>query len=89
MRDDGERWVSSKLFFMCVNKLDLNDSVYHIPAGVFMSNEELTYYVDHLQDKLKSSTVTTQEEYEAAEYVSTICSVLKAWARGGHSVTVV
>ena len=89
LRDDEKGCVSSNLFFMCINRLDLNDKIYHIPSRVKVSHEELTYYVDHLLDKLKSVSRNTPEEAEAFNYVTMVANVLKSWADGGHGVTVV
>lgn len=89
LRDDERSWAGSNLFFMCINRLDLNDKIYHIPPGVLVSNEDLTYYVDHLIAQLKDTNRTTQEEIEAYNYVAKVATLLKEWAKGGHGVKVV
>jgi hypothetical protein len=89
LRSDERRWVSSNLFFMCINRLDLNDKIYHIPAGVTVSNEELTYYVDHLIDQLGAVKKETPEEYEAYNYVMMVANMLKSWVKGGYGAKVV
>lgn len=89
LRDDGQSWVSSRLLFMCINRLDLNDKIYHIPAGVEVTNEDLTYYVDHLIDQLSTVKVNSSSEYEAHQYVSMVAKVLKSWAKNGYGAKVV
>jgi hypothetical protein len=74
---------------MCINKLALKDTIYHIPKGVHISNEDLTYYADHILNELEQVGVTSEEETDAYLYVEKVATKLKEWARQGHGVKVI
>lgn len=100
MRSDTQCWVSSSLFFMCIEKLGINDRIYYIPTGLECNNLELAYYVEHLFEELEmlereslkdpnSIRFWNLERKEARSYVIKVGFILKAWAREGYGIKVV
>lgn len=89
LRDDSKSWVSSNLFFMSLNKLKINDKIYHMPIGYEASNAELRYYCQHLYDHLMGLDTESRAEKDAHEYCRKIAAILKSWADAGHSLKVV
>lgn len=90
LRSDTKSWVSSNLFFHCIEKLGLNEKIYYIPTGITCSNEELRYYVEHLFDELGDLELSYDDrEKEAKNYIMKIGFILRAWAREGYGLKVV
>lgn len=89
LRSDELAWASSNLFFMSLNKLKINDNIYHMPIGYTASNEELKYYVKHLYNQLMTVDTSTDEEKLAHEYCRKISAILSTWAEEGYSLKVV
>lgn len=89
LRSDEMSWVSSSLFFMSINKLSINDKIFHIPVGVKLNNEELKYYINYLYDELAGLETSTNEEKEARDYVRKVASILRTWADAGYNVKMV
>lgn len=89
LRADEKSWVSSSLFFLSLNKLKINDKIYHMPIGYHATNAELNYYLHHLYDELMAVDLDTQDEKEAFDYCRKVAAILKSWADSGHSIIIV
>ena len=89
LRDDEKSWVSSNLFFMCINRLDLNDKVYHIPPGVVVNNEDASYYVSCVIAELNKLTNVPEEQKQDYEYVKYVSTVLNSWVGSGHGIKII
>jgi hypothetical protein len=72
---------------MSINRLKLNDRIYHLPVGDTYPNSFLQLYVDTLCTELLSVDVS-REEREYYDYVRQITVVLKKWAEAGYGLTV-
>lgn len=87
LRGDERRWISSSLFFHCVERLGLQARIYYIPVGVVVTPTELIYYAAHLRAELDTLPKTCDEQ--AYAYAQNVCTLLRRWAQEGHSVLVV
>jgi hypothetical protein len=93
LRSDTKCWISSSLFFMCIEKLGLNEKIYYIPSGIECTNEELVFYVDHLFDELghleMRKNYWTEAEKDARNYVTKIGFALRNWSKEGFGVKLI
>jgi len=89
LRSDSKSWVSSNLFFLCLNRLSISDTVYYLESGTVLENYALARYVETLYDELMAVDLNTPSEKEAHEYSRKVSAVLKSWAKNGHSLKVV
>lgn len=87
LRSDSKCWISSSLFFMSLNRLQLG-GFYHLPVGHEFDNDFLVCYTEALTDALLSMEIRYNEK-EAYDYVRKVTAILRKWAAGGYSLKVV
>lgn len=87
LRSDGKGYVSSTIFFGCINKLSLAEHVYYLPKGMSLACSDLAGYVEALEVNLKDVRVKTHEQLDAYNYVELVMQVLRSWVEGGYGAT--
>jgi len=82
---EGERaWLGASQFYKALTRLNIPVEIYHLELPHIFSGEELDYYLDSLENDLRSADRTS----DYYQYVKQICRKLREWTSKGYVIHV-
>ena len=76
-------YVGASNLFSYLDKLGVNTTLFALPIPYIMSSEELSYWLDCLDNELRSLGNPNQPYLD---YVKQVSRALRKWADAGHVI---
>lgn len=76
-------YVGASNLFEALDKLGVNTTLFTLPIPYILSSEELSYWLDCLDNELRSLTKPNLQYYD---YVKQISKALRKWADNSYVV---
>lgn len=76
-------YVGASNLFDALEKLNVNTTLFALPIPYILSSEELGYWLDCLDNELRSLRNANPHYYE---YVKQVSRALRKWADAGHII---
>lgn len=76
-------YVGASNLFDALDKLNVNKTLFTLPIPYILSSEELSYWLDCLDNELRSLYNPNQQYYD---YVKQVSKALRKWSDAGHVI---
>lgn len=76
-------YVGASNLFDALEKLGVNTTLFTLPIPYILSSEELSYWLDCLDNELRSIRAPSLQYYD---YVKQVSRALRKWADAGHII---
>ncbi len=76
-------YVGASRLFEALEKLNVNTTLFTLPIPYILSSEELSYWLDCLDNELRGLRNPNLQHYD---YVKQVGKALRKWADAGHII---